>query len=565
MIKSNLIRHLSNILFFLLYIWASQATAIEVGGIQFDDNAFSDAILSTDYTGGLVNAATLEEALLGTTLSTYIDYDIPPLGQDPSTYTKDLRQYIELGFIDNDVYNGEGNDLVFFEAGSPNAIYVCLNTTYQEEISIIVPTNYRPYDSKIINVGYLDLSVLGVPEGEKIDRITVSSWRTPQDGTGYGVPEIAAVGALHSTSASNRAPVVEAGSDIVISFPENSVQLSATVSDDGLPGSAITIFWQQIDGPAVAVIDTDSSAATLITFDTVGTYHFEITADDGEFTTSDMITITVTAPDNQPPEIVQGVNGQALSYHQIQLSWQESTDNVAVSGYRIYRDGAEIATVNGILYTDSGLSALTSYSYYIEAFDEAGNESLPSNSISVTTSQQSLQLEARITSSSDDSEEGQSGRILLTSSDLELVDDVGAGNQLVGLRFANISIPQGAHIDRAWIEFETDETGSAATSLSFTAENSDNAPAFTAAAYDISNRFTVNASVPWDAMDPWTTVNEKHQSPDLSTVLQQVINRGGWVAGNAVVFIISGQGTRTAESYEGEAGAASLLHVEYSE
>ena len=55
----------------------------------------------------------------------------------------------------------------------------------------------------------------------------------------------------------------------------------------------------------------------------------------------------------------------------------------------------------------------------------------------------------------------------------------------------------------------------------------------------------------------WTT--------DLSTVLQEVVDRPGWSAGNAVAFIITGTGTRTAESVEGSIAGAPLLHVEFAD
>ncbi len=277
---------------------------------------------------------------------------------------------------------------------------------------------------------------------------------------------------------------------------------------------------------------------------------------------TDTVIVTVSEPDDQAPGVVSGLIGQALSDQQIELTWQPSTDNVALAGYRVYRDGIEIGVAIETTYTDSGLSAQMSYSYYVVAFDGAGNESAPSETVSVTTEQVSLEIEVRVASGSDDAEEGENGSIQLSSSDLELVDDVGAGNQLVGLRFAGLQIPQGVQVNRAWIEFETDEVGSDETSLTITMEASDDAIAFDASAYNLSSRNTIGESVGWEVLDAWQ-VNEKHRSPDLSLLLQNIVDRGGWVSGNAVVFLISGSGTRTAESYEGEAGAAALLHVEF--
>ncbi|MCP4000421.1 MAG: fibronectin type III domain-containing protein, partial [Gammaproteobacteria bacterium] len=170
----------------------------------------------------------------------------------------------------------------------------------------------------------------------------------------------------------------------------------------------------------------------------------------------------------------------------------------------------------------------------------------------------------QVSNGSDDAEEGEDGSIQLNSSDLELVADSGAGLQTVGIRFAGIEIPQGVQIARAYIEFEADETSSAPATLTITAQDSDNAATFTSAAYDISSRLTVPDEVVWDNISAWETVNEKHQTPDLSRVVQDVINRGGWISGNAMVFIINGTGVRTAESLNGERQAAPTLYIEYN-
>jgi chitodextrinase len=71
----------------------------------------------------------------------------------------------------------------------------------------------------------------------------------------------------------------------------------------------------------------------------------------------------------------------------IPLSWTASTDNVGVTGYEIYRDGAAtaLATVSQTSYTDQGLTAGTSHTYLVKARDAAGNTSDPSNSVQGTT------------------------------------------------------------------------------------------------------------------------------------------------------------------------------------
>jgi chitodextrinase len=76
----------------------------------------------------------------------------------------------------------------------------------------------------------------------------------------------------------------------------------------------------------------------------------------------------------------------AASSTQINLAWTASTDNVGVTGYRVYRAGSLIATVGAVTsYQNTGLSAATSYAYTVQAFDAAGNASGQSNAASTTT------------------------------------------------------------------------------------------------------------------------------------------------------------------------------------
>jgi hypothetical protein len=73
------------------------------------------------------------------------------------------------------------------------------------------------------------------------------------------------------------------------------------------------------------------------------------------------------------------------------------------------------------------------------------------------------------------------------------------------------------------------------------------------------------ASVAWSP-PAWSLVGESgaaQRTPDLTALVQEVVNRPGWDFGNAMVFLVSGSGTRTAESFDGSAASAPLLHVEY--
>ena len=97
-------------------------------------------------------------------------------------------------------------------------------------------------------------------------------------------------------------------------------------------------------------------------------------------------------PDTVAPSMPTGLSATAISPSQINLSWTASTDNVGVDGYKIYRNGVlwyQVTQLNYVssltAYADTGLSSNTSYSYYIQAFDTAGNVSLATAKIYVTT------------------------------------------------------------------------------------------------------------------------------------------------------------------------------------
>lgn len=89
--------------------------------------------------------------------------------------------------------------------------------------------------------------------------------------------------------------------------------------------------------------------------------------------------------DTVAPSTPTGITAEPKSSSQINLSWSASTDNVGIAGYKIYRNGAAVATVNGLSYTDSGLNPAAAYNYNVAAFDAANNTSALGATVSVTT------------------------------------------------------------------------------------------------------------------------------------------------------------------------------------
>jgi chitodextrinase len=116
-------------------------------------------------------------------------------------------------------------------------------------------------------------------------------------------------------------------------------------------------------------------------------YNYQVSAVNGvnlESGLSSSVSVTTLA-DTELPSTPAGLSGFAVSSARISLDWNASTDNVGISGYKIYRNGSEIAAVSNTSYTDDGLSPLTTYSYAVSAYDAADNESPLSASVDVTT------------------------------------------------------------------------------------------------------------------------------------------------------------------------------------
>ena len=97
-------------------------------------------------------------------------------------------------------------------------------------------------------------------------------------------------------------------------------------------------------------------------------------------------TAGISPPDTEAPTAPSSLTATNPSSSTIDLSWTASTDNVGVSGYYIYySDGTLATTASGTSVTVTGLDASTTYTFYVTAYDAAGNESTASNMASETT------------------------------------------------------------------------------------------------------------------------------------------------------------------------------------
>ena len=108
------------------------------------------------------------------------------------------------------------------------------------------------------------------------------------------VSEVAFVGYIASAQ-TNEEPSVDAGEDFIIQLPTDSAVLDGTASDDGLPDppAALTVTWSKVSGPGTVTFDDDNILDAEATFSTDGVYVLRLTADDGDLTAYDELTITV--------------------------------------------------------------------------------------------------------------------------------------------------------------------------------------------------------------------------------------------------------------------------------
>jgi subtilisin-like proprotein convertase family protein len=164
-------------------------------------------------------------------------------------------------------------------------------------------------------------------------------------------------------------------------------------------------------------------------------------------------------------------------------------------------------------------------------------------------------VDKRVISSADDAEQVEStGTTIINSTALELLY-IGSQQQ-IGLRYQAVVIPKGALITSAYLEFTASVTSATAVNLNIYGEANDNTVAYVAAVgnNNISARPRTFANTAW-TLGAWTS-GTAYQSPSITSVVQEIINRDNWASNNAMAFIldnVSSTNIRTALSFDGTA------------
>lgn len=175
-----------------------------------------------------------------------------------------------------------------------------------------------------------------------------------------------------------------------------------------------------------------------------------------------------------------------------------------------------------------------------------------------------------ISQGSDDGDETSGGTMDISASVVHLFKIADA--EFAGLRFEGVTIPSGATINSAVLRFTAFATSSLAPDggVTIQANDVDDASTFTTSANNISNRTLTTASVSWTNPESWV-LEQTYDSPDFSSVVQEIIDRGGWASGQDIAIIMTvtsttgGDRDREYYTYEGGQSKVVQLIVTYTE
>jgi len=166
------------------------------------------------------------------------------------------------------------------------------------------------------------------------------------------------------------------------------------------------------------------------------------------------------------------------------------------------------------------------------------------------------------------------GYMDITSSDLELCTQNENNKQAVGIIFRDVQIPAGSTITNAYVQFTCDDNDNLEGPLSIDIwgfKEANTAAPFTDAVFGVTSRPATTATVNWQA-PVWEIVDERgplEATPDLSAIVQEIIDLTGWAAGNNLGIKLMNEENakihREAEALDDGAGGPPELFVTFTE
>ncbi len=180
-----------------------------------------------------------------------------------------------------------------------------------------------------------------------------------------------------------------APTNLVATSATSSVSLSWTAAMDN-----VGVVGYYLTRNGVQIVLSSSSAYAATTYTDMGlapgtTYTYSLVAYDaaGNVSNHSNSVTVVTVNDTTPPSVPLVFTPTVRSQSEIDFAWTQSTDNVGVVGYYLYRDGSQITSVSSSLlqYADTGLSPGATHFYTVAAYDAAQNISAQSIPVIATT------------------------------------------------------------------------------------------------------------------------------------------------------------------------------------
>jgi len=282
--------------------------------------------------------------------------------------------------------------------------------------------------------------------------------------------------------------------------------------------------------------------------------------------------VTIALPvDDTPPSAPGSVTATPATSTSVNLTWTAATDNIKVAGYEYRVDGGSWVDAGDTLSVLVGdLDAATEYNFDVRAYDDSGNYG-PHASDTATTPSPAVTF-TPAANGDDKHAQGATGNVvdfgtvIIGSTDATEYGDDGI------FRFPNVTIPQGATIHNAALILTVyDGYGGAQTTIyGDAADNS----AQVSNGTDYSTRTLTSASVAWTLPGSPATnrVNgEEDISPNIASIIQEIVNRPGWASGNAISLFVTTPNTwsvRDRVRYQCVGGAGNAirarLEVSYS-
>ncbi|MGQ8365093.1 PilC/PilY family type IV pilus protein [Glaciecola sp. 1036] len=242
---------------------------------------------------------------------------------------------------------------------------------------------------------------------------------------------------------------------------------------------------------------------------------------------SSMISFTVLADDL---EIYTGSGSAAVTYNPNVLFIMDTSGSMGTKD-----DGIEsrMQKVQNALRT--ALGNATNINAGLMRFSDYGGPILfPINGIDASISPE---LIVPVTAGSDDAFEV-GGNVYRNDSQLELTN--GTDTVWTGLRFQELNIPRGATITSAVIRFTSAGINTGVSQIRIFGESVGNSNTFDSTTNNISSRTKTGAVINWNADNSFPLTDEVIATPDISAVVQEIVNRGDWCGNNNMSFLLEG-------------------------